>query len=52
MKCLQEFPNRAQLKSHLRTCEGIETNENCQTPEMTQDDEKMETTDIEKDSGK
>ena len=56
MKCLQEFPNKPQLKSHLRTCEGIETSENCQTFEMTRrcqgkDDEKMETTENKKESG-
>ena len=56
MKCLQEFPNKPQLKSHSRTCEGIQTNENSQTLDETQhsqikDDERMETTENEKESG-
>ena len=56
MRCLQEFPNKPQLKSHLRTCEGIVTNENYHTLDVPQhsqskDDEKVETTENDKESG-
>ena len=26
MQCLQEFPNKAQLRAHIRDCEGIKPN--------------------------
>ena len=27
MQCLQEFPNKAQLRQHMRLCEGIKPND-------------------------
>ena len=42
MKCLQEFPNKPQLKSHLRTCEGIETEKKNPNTELSFDSDEVD----------